>query len=1174
MSDSFADRNLLFGVLALKLDLIDRDQLVAAMNEWATDKSKSLGDILVARTDITDKDLSALETLVASHLSKHDNQPQRCLADEEIGGVDSELVDDILKIGDPEIQASASCLTRFQDVTMETHQQTMNEIPDQASGAAVGASTSSGSRFLVLRPHARGGLGRVLVARDNELAREVALKEIQDKYADDKVSRSQFVLEAEITGSLEHPGVVPVYGLGSYPNGRPYYAMRFIQGESLRKAADRFHSTKEEDELTPGERSVELRALIGRFIVVCNVIEYAYSRGVMHRDIKPDNIMLGKYGETLVVDWGLAARVNPKADPPARAKTVGTPAFMSPEQAGGKGTALHILSDVFCLGATLYYMLTGKPPQTDRKLAMVLDKAKRAEFRRPRELNPKLPKALEAICLRAMAPDRDKRYVLPTALSDDLERWMADEPVTAYAEPWAARMLRWGRRHRTLVATAAVLCITVIAALGIGLVVVKREQLRTERQREEAVLARQLADENAAAARAAQQRAEQEARRADRQSVLALSALKTMVFDLQTKLKDVPAAHRVRRDLLNTAIERLRQVAGTLETDAEANHSLVWAHLDLGDIFLKAGSVDEGDWTLQALKLYERGNAIAQQLAQQLPDDPQSQRDLALSLDKLGDVHLAMGDAPSAEGFHQRSLQINRQRVESQQELGLADRDLAVSHNNLGDVKLRQGDVSGARDEYLASLEIAKRVAANEPADVEAMRNLSVSYDRLGAINLELGALQAAREAYLKCLEINQERAHKELENTKVQVDLAVAHHHVGDVNLQLSRAEQALSFYERSLEICEALVESDPDNTEAQRMLSVSHDRCGSALMQLGELEKARDQFKTSLAINQATAEADPSNTVSQRDLSVSHEKLGDVSLALGDHQAANDAFQEMFAIANKLAIASPDDAQAQTDLAVAHSKLGDAAAAQSDLTNAQDAYQAALAIYKTLAAEDAANVPAQANLAAAYGRLGYLNAQHMQFETAANWFGFGVQTLQSLGNGGLLENQPLFQQWLDEQQGMHQFCKQANQAIQDVSFAGAQPPVEARRLLSLRLAAMMKRADTVQISATAEAIGALASTHLEADPDEKTEPLAQFIQAARASAIAASIVKGDQEPADLNPADKTRHADLLKRVAHWLKTANTHGYFADPSGKETLAADPVLGPLLQQSEIAKAIE
>lgn len=209
-----------------------------------------------------------------------------------------------------------------------------------------------------------------------------------------------------MTGGLEHPGIVPIYALGSHSDGRPYYAMRFLRGETLKEASDRFHENA--PGMGPSDRELEFRKLIGRFVDVCHALAYAHSRSVIHRDIKPANIMIGPYGETWVVDWGLAkpldrpvVDVHEEEDESSRplrpssgslvsatldGSTVGTPGFMSPEQVEGKVSELGPASDIYSLGATLYYLLASKPPFVERTLPALLDKVRRgARHRRPSE---------------------------------------------------------------------------------------------------------------------------------------------------------------------------------------------------------------------------------------------------------------------------------------------------------------------------------------------------------------------------------------------------------------------------------------------------------------------------------------------------------------------------------------------------------------------------------------------------------------------------------------------------------------------------------------------------------------------------------------------------------------------------------------------------------------------
>src|SRR4030095_579892 len=281
----------------------------------------------------------------------------------------------------------------------------------------------AGERYRILRPHARGGLGEVFVAQDSELSREVALKRMQSHLSHDAASRDRFVREAEITGGLEHPGIVPVYGLGTQSDGRPYYAMRFIRGETLKDVIAQFHALEAKcHDLSV--RSVELRRLLTHLLEACRATEYAHSRGVVHRDLKPSNIMVGKYGETLVVDWGMAKvagsddiaargglssepllrpRSGSTSEPTAMGKALGTPANMSPEQAAGRVDLVGARSDVYSRGATLYEILTGRAPVQGETVDELLRRAERGEFPKPREAKSGVPGCLQSICLKAMA---------------------------------------------------------------------------------------------------------------------------------------------------------------------------------------------------------------------------------------------------------------------------------------------------------------------------------------------------------------------------------------------------------------------------------------------------------------------------------------------------------------------------------------------------------------------------------------------------------------------------------------------------------------------------------------------------------------------------------------------------------------------------------------------------
>ncbi len=554
MPEPASDRNLLFGILALQMDFIRRDDLIAAMHAWVLDKDQPLGLILSARGALSSARRNLIESLVEEHLKQHSDDPQESLAAITVSPA---VRQELATVSDANLQATLWSLSAT------AAKGDTGEAPPVAA---------DGTRYRKLRPHARGGLGEVFVAEDAELHREVALKEIQEKHADDPASRNRFLLEAEITGGLEHPGIVPVYGLGTYADGRPYYAMRFIRGQSLKEALADFH-TADKPGRDPSERSLAFRQLLRRFVDVCNAVGYAHSRGVLHRDLKPANVLLGPFGETLVVDWGLAkAGVRPRSDADEHEHTtdptlrpaaggdqcatrtgdiMGTPIYMSPEQAAGRLDEVGPATDIYGLGATLFVLLTGHKPFEDAAPSTVLERVRRGEWQPPQRLKANTPAPLDAICRKAMALRPTDRYATALDLAADVEHWLADEPVRAYRVPWTVRLGRQARRHRTAVVAAAVFLASAVVSLSVSTVLIWREQRATAAQKQRAEEQQRLAEDNYNLARD-----------------LSFQSI-VLIESSEAELAAAPSFQAVRKDILTTAARAFRRYLEQQPNDPE-----------------------------------------------------------------------------------------------------------------------------------------------------------------------------------------------------------------------------------------------------------------------------------------------------------------------------------------------------------------------------------------------------------------------------------------------------------------------------------------------------------------------------------------------------------------------------------------------------------------------------
>ena len=935
MPNSDHDRNLLFGILAVQMDFISRDQLVAAMNAWVLAKHKPLGEILLEQGALAAERRTLLDALVGEHLKLHANDPEQSLA--AVSSVDA-LADVLARINDPDLHASLAHLaptgvadpymTQAPSASLLTGG-SLRFATQDPSGSAV---TAGSSRFAIVRPHARGGLGEVFVAQDKELHREVALKQIQKRHADNPQSRLRFMQEAEITGGLEHPGIVPVYGLGNYADGRPYYAMRFIRGDSLKDAIERFHAPRDKPQ-DPAERAVELRGLLGRLIDVCNAIDYAHSRGILHRDLKPGNIMLGKYGETLVVDWGLAKPVDQPESPEIAAESalkpsgvsgsaptqmgsaVGTPQFMSPEQAAGRIDLVGPASDVYSLGATLYSVLTGKAAFEQHDLGLLLQHVARGEFPPPRAIVRDVPRPLDAICLKAMAVRQEERYATPRALVDDLEHWLADEPVTAYRETLGERAGRWTRRHRAWTQAGATAVVTVAAVAIVASVLISRSW-RNEAQ------------------------AHREAAQGFQEARDAVNDFFTQVSE--SKLLGVPGLQPLRKDLLTSALTYYQGFLKEHSGDPSLQGELALTGYRVALIENELGQ------HAKALAELQQAVPVQEQLAKQNPASVAAQQELADSYNQLGNLNQQTVKLSEALTWFQRAADLRQKLVAAHPDDPQLRRKLTNAQNNLAVVEGKLGQVDEARRDYGAANDARAKLVQAHPDTTQYGRDLAQGYYNLGVFERDLEKLPAAREAFGKAVALFEELARKEPRSIDIQRELAETYRVAGDVEARLGKPAAATEFYDKAQALAEKLARQNPFLVQLQADVAAIYLSVGQLQLQTAAPTDALAWFSKARDIQQRLVDDDPTITQFQIDLALAMLNIGAAEQAAGRLVDARTDLEHARAEGKKAVDLAADDSAARDTLARSLISLGRLDQASSKPADALAAYQQALKVYE----------------------------------------------------------------------------------------------------------------------------------------------------------------------------------------------------------------------------------
>ena len=747
--------NLLFGIFAAQLKKVAPAQIEKAAAAWATDQTVDISDRLV--------DMGAL--------LKSDSELIGRLVNEAVGAHHGDAAATLARFGGGERVAESFhgtiVLTRSGDVAPPT-------VPlppeERAKLESIPGVQETPHRYTRQTEHARGGMGRVLLVHDEHLGRDIALKELLPKLSvSDAESTAptpfmaRFLQEARITGQLEHPSIVPVYELGRRMDGTLYYTMKLVRGRTL--AAAIAESANIEERL----------GLLPHFVDLCQAMAYAHSRKVIHRDIKPGNVMVGEFGETVVLDWGLAKaigkddahadgfseslRVLNLGDQPPQFDTrhgqaMGTPVYMPPEQAQGHIDQIDERSDVYSLGAVLYQLLTGEAPFEGPDLHSILQRVVHEAPRPVATFESKAPPELVAIALHALQKDPQERYQSARELAEEVQRFQSGSLVQAYQYTPREVMGRFVRKHRKVLSAVAAALFLLIAISSFYTYHVVQVNQDLEDALTSTVIAQQRETTARKSAEAAQHELEQ-------------------VVQFQTsQLSDIDAA-LMGVSLRNALVEKRRAAlaaAGMDETEinlalAQLDETLAGVNftdiaLQLLDENIFEGALEaiERDFaeqplvkarllqttalTLRTVGLLERATA------------PQVEA-LAIRRRELGNEHPVtldsiglMGGLLNAQGKREEAEPYYREALETKQRV-LGDDDIGTlaAFNNMGFLLRTEGKRIEAEPYIRKALEGRRRILGDtHPLTLNSMSNL-------GFLLHQLGRLDEAEPYYREALE-------------------------------------------------------------------------------------------------------------------------------------------------------------------------------------------------------------------------------------------------------------------------------------------------------------------------------------------------------------------------------------------------------------------------------------
>jgi eukaryotic-like serine/threonine-protein kinase len=701
--------------------------------------------------------------------------------------------------------------------------------------------------YEVLSELGRGGMGVVYQAWQIRLKRMVALKMISAGPLAGEVERKRFLIEIEAAARLRHPHIVPIYEVGEL-EGRPYFSMEYAEGGTL---ARRLAGTP-----VPARQAAQILELLAR------AMDYAHSRGIIHRDLTPANVLLQRDftagrrqgeerrqgdGETRrqgeqaadsvslspglrvslssltpkISDFGLAKIVIDGGATQTRTGAVlGTPSYMSPEQATGKSHEIGPATDIYALGAILYELLTGRPPfRAATSLDTVLQVAAEEPVP-PTRLQPRIPGDIETICLKCLQKEPRSRYESALALAEDLERFQQGQPILARPISSAERLVRWGRRNPTIAALAgAVGLLLILAAIGSSVAA-----LWLKRERDDAVAAREDAVQNLARGRK-----------------LVEDYCTNVAQDQRLKQQDLYA---LRKKLLEAAVpfydEIVRQKAddGPLLSDqGRAHRRLAFLRYELGE-------------HQRALAEYAKAIDLHERLAAEHPSVAAYRSELASSRNNLGELLRHLGRREEARAEYTQAIDLHERLAAEHPSVAEYRSELARTRNDLGILLNDLGRREEARAEIAQAIDLRERLAAEHPSVAEYRVGLASSATTLGVVLIALGRWEEARAEYAKAIDLHERLAVERPAVPEGRFLLAISRNNLGALLNALGRRDEARAEYTKASELRERLVAEHPFVPAYRVNLAGSRNNLGELLRKLGRWEEAGEEYRKALSL------------------------------------------------------------------------------------------------------------------------------------------------------------------------------------------------------------------------------------------------------------------------------------------------------------------------------------